>query len=103
MLHLILKRENEEKAELVHLIGVATTKKDLLGLDSHHVPASTWAIFTVTSNPEKIQEVWGRIYSEWFPSSHYQVVEGPEILFTESKDTNKPNYESEIWIPVEKK
>jgi AraC family transcriptional regulator len=98
----IRERENEEKAELDHLIGVATTKKDLLGLDSLHVAASTWVIFTVLGNPANIQEVWGRIYTEWFPSSNYQVVEGSEILFTD-RDSSSPNYKSEIWIPVEKK
>jgi len=98
----IMERENEEKAELDHLIGVATTKKDLLGLGSLHVAATTWAIFTVLGNPANIQEIWGRIYTEWFPSSNYQVVEGPEILFTDW-DTNGSNYKGEIWIPVEKK
>ncbi|GGD72598.1 AraC family transcriptional regulator [Paenibacillus nasutitermitis] len=98
----ISERENEEKAELDHLIGVATTKKDLLGLASLDVAASAWAIFTVLGNPTNIQEVWGRIYAEWFPSSNYQVVEGPEILFTD-RDTKSPDNKSEIWIPVENK
>ncbi|NOU75481.1 helix-turn-helix domain-containing protein [Paenibacillus sp. LMG 31458] len=97
------ERENEEKAKLDHLIGVATTKKDLLGLDSIDVAPSTWAIFTVLGSPRRIQEVWGQIYAEWFPSSNYQVVEGPEILFTENKDTGNTGYKSEIWIPVYKR
>lgn len=96
------ERENEEKAKLDHLIGVATTKKDLLGLDSIDVAPSTWAIFPVLGSPGRIQEVWGQIYAEWFPSSNYQVVEGPEILFTENKNTGSPGYKSEIWIPVYK-
>ncbi|WP_059106221.1 AraC family transcriptional regulator [Shouchella shacheensis] len=93
----------EEKGELDHLIGVATTKEDVLDLDSHHVPACTWAIFTVVGNfPVETQNVWGRIYSEWLPSSDYQVVNGPEILWTEGEDTADPDYKSEIWIPVTK-
>ncbi|KOR89353.1 AraC family transcriptional regulator [Paenibacillus solani] len=97
----IRERENEVKAKLDHLIGVATTKKDLMGLASLNVPPSLWAIFAVNGNLSDIQEVWGQIYAEWFPSSNYQVVEGPEILFIDKKNsgTNK----SEIWIPVEKK
>ncbi|WP_135555290.1 AraC family transcriptional regulator [Paenibacillus cymbidii] len=98
----IWERENEEKAELDHLIGTATTKNDLLDLDSLHVAASTWAIFTVFGIPADIQEVWGQIYAEWFPSSNYQLAEGPEILFTD-RNSIGPNYKSEIWIPVEKK
>jgi len=98
----MMERENEEEAELDHLIGVATTKEDLLGLSSLHVAASTWAIFTVFGNPACIQDTWGHIYSEWFPSSNYQVVKGPEILFTD-RNANSSNHKGEIWIPVETK
>lgn len=97
----IMERDNEEKAVLDHLIGVATKKKDLLGLGFLNISASHWAIFSVQGNSADIQEVWGRIYSEWFPSSNYQVVEGPEILFTD-RSIHSPNGKSEIWIPVEK-
>lgn len=45
----------------------------------------------------------GRIYSEWFQSSNYEQVEGPEILWNESKDVTSPTFKSEIWIPVMKK
>ena len=50
--------------------------------------------------PETLQQVWGRIYSEWFPSASYEVAEGPEILWNEGKDVSAPNFRSEIWIPV---
>ncbi|MNU11032.1 Bacterial transcription activator, effector binding domain [compost metagenome] len=50
--------------------------------------------------PDALQNVWGRIYSEWFPASSYQQAEGPEMLWNESKDTSSPKYRSEIWIPV---
>ncbi|NLO60724.1 MAG: AraC family transcriptional regulator, partial [Spirochaetales bacterium] len=46
---------------------------------------------------------WGRVYSEWLPSSGYEAVAGPEILWNESPDTENPKYRSEIWIPVKKK
>jgi AraC family transcriptional regulator len=50
-----------------------------------------------------LQDVWGRIYSEWLPASGYEAAEGPEILWFEGKDTVKPNFRSEIWLPVLKK
>jgi AraC family transcriptional regulator len=53
--------------------------------------------------PEALQEVWGRIYSEWFPSSAYEQIEGPEILWNESTNFSSPTFRSEIWIPVLKK
>ncbi|MEC0076095.1 AraC family transcriptional regulator [Bacillus anthracis] len=94
----------EEKGELDHYIGVATTKDCPEQFKQLEVAASTWAIFeAVGPFPETLQNVWGRIYSEWFPSSNYELAEGPEILWNEQKDISSPNFKSEIWIPVLKK
>ncbi|QKE75278.1 AraC family transcriptional regulator [Arthrobacter citreus] len=94
----------EEKGELDHYIGVATTNKCPDEFIQLEVTASTWAVFEAVGKfPEALQEVWGRIYSEWFPSSNYQQVEGPEILWNEHKDITSPTFKSEIWIPISKK
>lgn len=45
---------------------------------------------------QQVEETWKRIYSEWLPSSSYELAEGPEMLV--SKDQK-----SEIWIAVRKK
>lgn len=94
----------EEKGELDHYIGVATTQECPDNLAKLDVFASTWAVFeSVGPFPETLQNVWGRIYSEWFPASNYEIAEGPEILWNEQKDVTLPNFKSEIWIPVLKK
>nr|WP_251025747.1 AraC family transcriptional regulator [Bacillus sp. ISL-47] len=94
----------EEKGELDHYIGAATTKECPENLAMLEVPASTWAVFqAVGPFPETLQNVWGSIYSEWFPASNYEQREGPEILWNENKDTGSPTFKSEIWIPVLKK
>jgi AraC family transcriptional regulator len=94
----------QEKGDLDHYIGVATNRECPDKLSELKVSASTWAVFEVIGPfPDTLQNVWGRIYSEWFPSSSYEQAEGPEILWNESKDTSSPNYKSEIWIPVIKK
>ncbi|HFJ9420660.1 TPA: GyrI-like domain-containing protein [Bacillus paranthracis] len=94
----------EEKGELDHYIGVATMKDCPEQFAQLEVAASTWAIFeAVGPFPDALQNVWGRIYSEWFPSSNYELAEGPEILWNEQKDISSPNFKSEIWIPVLKK
>jgi AraC family transcriptional regulator len=94
----------EEKGELDHYIGVATTKECPDHLTQLEIPASTWAVFeAVGPFPDTLQNVWGRIYSEWFPSSNYEQLEGPEILWNEHKDVTSPTFKSEIWIPVLKK
>ncbi|MEC2278765.1 AraC family transcriptional regulator [Bacillus velezensis] len=94
----------EENGELDHYIGAATTKHCPNHLSQLEVPASTWAVFEAAGSfPNALQEVWGRIYSEWFPSSHYEQIEGPEILWNEHKDVTSPSFKSEIWIPISKK
>ncbi|SEN22045.1 AraC family transcriptional regulator [Lihuaxuella thermophila] len=94
----------EEKGELDHYIGVATTKECPGNLAKLEVPASTWAVFeAVGPFPDTLQDVWGRIYAEWFPSSNYELAEGPEILWNENQDVTSPTFKSEIWIPVVKK
>jgi AraC family transcriptional regulator len=93
----------EEKGELDHYIGVATTRECPGHYSSLEVSGSTWAVFTAVGPfPGTLQEIWGRIYSEWFPSSGYEQVKGPEILWNASKDTASPAFKSEIWIPVAK-
>jgi AraC family transcriptional regulator len=93
-----------EGGELDHYIGVATVEAPSGKWQALPVASSTWAVFTAIGTfPEALQNVWGRIYSEWFAMSGYELSEGPEILWNESKDTTLPNYRSEIWIPVIKK
>ncbi len=94
----------EEKGELDHYIGAATTKTCPDNLTKLEVPALSWAVFeAIGPFPDTLQDVWGRIYSEWFPSSIYEQVAGPELLWNENKDVASQTFKSEIWIPVLKK
>ncbi|MED4753719.1 AraC family transcriptional regulator [Brevibacillus choshinensis] len=94
----------EEKGEFDHYIGVATTADCPPHLTLYEVPAITWAVFeSVGPFPETLQNIWGRIYSEWFPSSLYEIAQGPEILWNEHKDVTSPTFRSELWIPVVKR
>ncbi len=93
-----------EHGELDHYIGAATTLECPDNLTQLEVSASTWAVFeAVGPFPDTLQNVLGRIYSEWFPSTSYEQAEGPEILWNESKDITSPTFKSEIWIPILKK
>ena len=90
--------------ELDHYIGVATTKDEQAGPARLDVRPSTWAVFeSVGPFPQTLQNIWGRIYSEWFPLSGYESIPGPEILWNEGKDVESPTFRSEIWIPVRKR
>lgn len=67
------------------------------------VPTLTWAVFL---EPQcEMQILWRRIYSEWFPTSEYEQVEGPgfEMYYGYGRDGIGPYGVGEIWIPVKKK
>jgi AraC family transcriptional regulator len=92
-----------EGSELDQYLGVATTKPVPNDYDILQVRASTWAVFSAIGVfPNALQETWAKIYGEWLPTSGYELIEGPEILWNESPDTSKADYKSEIWIPVRK-
>lgn len=93
-----------DNGQLDHYIGAATTKACPDHLASLEVQASTWAVFTAVGPfPDTLQNIWGRIFAEWFPSFGYELADGPEILWNEQKDVSSPTFASEIWIPVTKR
>ena len=95
----------KEEGYLTHLIGVLTTKNEISHLlEKVPVPAYTWAVFPNQGPfPSTLQETMARVYSEWLPSSSYEVINAPSFSFTKM-DTNKKDYAySEVWIPVKKK
>lgn len=69
------------------------------------VPKRTWAVFeghgTMPDNLI-IHDIWRRIYSEWFPSSGFEQVEGPCIEKNFWNDEKQSGYRCEVWIPVKK-
>lgn len=90
-----------EGSELDQYMGVATTKSAPPHYDALPVEPSAWAVFTAVGPfPKALQNVWAGIYAEWFPTSGYELTRGPEILWNEGPDTSKPDFRSEIWIPV---
>ncbi|MCR8645924.1 effector binding domain-containing protein [Paenibacillus sp. N1-5-1-14] len=74
------------------------------GFELIQIPAATWAVFTSTGPmPGAIQEVWGRIYQEWFPTTGYEQAEGPDFELYPLGNTMSEDYCCEVWIPIVKK
>lgn len=68
------------------------------------IQAHTWVIFEITGPmPTAMAEVWGRIFTEWFPTSGYEHAQAPEVEWYSNGDLTAPDYKSEIWIPIIKK
>jgi AraC family transcriptional regulator len=67
------------------------------------VPGLTWAIFPsekhqMHQTTEITQDIWKRIYSEWFPTSGYEHADAPE--FEMYYKVGEDQYIVEVWIPV---
>ncbi|MFC5703270.1 GyrI-like domain-containing protein [Cohnella faecalis] len=94
----------EEKGNLTHMIGFATTKENTFDdLEQLSIEESLWAIFPNQGPfPVTLQETTAKIYSEWLPSSGYEAADIPGISFTKHNGTSENVY-SEIWMPVRKK
>ena len=91
----------EEKGYLTHMIGFATTKENTFDdLEQLSIEESLWAIFPNQGPfPATLQETTAKIYSEWLPSSGYEVADIPGFSFTKYNGTSENVY-SEIWMPV---
>lgn len=78
-------------------------------LDVQDIPEHLWAIFPCKGTmPLPLQEVNKRIFSEWLPTSQYEIAEGYNIEYYSDPDNFKtgmqdPEYYAEVWIPVKEK
>ncbi|MCL2694130.1 MAG: AraC family transcriptional regulator [Oscillospiraceae bacterium] len=94
-----------EGTELDYFVGIVADKllpeRLMKRYDVLPAKASKWAVFTsVGKHPDAAQETWARIADTWFPSSEYEMTGEPEITWYESYDFSKPDFKTEIWIPV---
>lgn len=88
-----------------YAIGIETDENEVpTGYTIIDIPGGTWAVFKcIGSMPKAIQNMWRRIYSEFFPQSDYEPVQGIDFEYYTQGDNSKDNYISEIWLPVNKK
>ena len=90
-----------EGSSVDHYIGAASTRDVPPGLACLEVRACEWAVFdTEGPFPKTMQDVWARIFTEWFPSSGYQHAGGPELVWSEHRDITSATFRNQIWIPV---
>ena len=66
------------------------------------VPALTWAVFTFPGSACTMEEFRRRIWREWFPTSEYEQVKGPEFEMYYGQASHN-NRLCEVWVPVRKK
>lgn len=64
------------------------------------VPSHMWVIFDVPNG--EMQTLWKRIFTEWFPTSEYEAVEGIQFEMYYGLAKHQNGF-GEIWVPVKKK
>ena len=98
--------ENNDSAE--YMIAVASTLPASGNLKEHIIPAHTWAIFSGKNffaedyaDAESSVKFEERIYSEWLPTSGYEIADSVDIhlIFSTEDLSNAP---FERWLPVKK-
>lgn len=92
---------NFESNQFDYYIGVVSNQKADEGMSELTIEKQVWAIFECVGL-NTIQTTWKRIFTEWFPSSEYEITEAPEIEWYPDSDSNTDEYKTEIWIPVRK-
>jgi AraC family transcriptional regulator len=95
---------NPEGENFDYYITTGSNQEIPEDLEQLIVPAGCYAIFEcVGKMPEGQQNMWKRIFTEWFSKSGYDMAEGPQIEWYSEGDMSSEEYYSEIWIPVSKK
>lgn len=94
----------EDATEFRYAIGVEANSPAPDGYEVITFPAATWAVFQcIGAVPDSVQDLWKRIYSEFFPQSDYQPAGGIDFEYYPQGDNSRADYVSEIWLPVRKK
>lgn len=71
------------------------------GFEVYDIPALTWAVFDATGTmPDAIQQLWHRVFAEFFPTSGYQPLGNYDLELYSDGAMNAPDYHSEIWVAV---
>lgn len=95
---------NMEEKAFDYYIATGSGKEVPEDMEEIIIPAGTYAIFECIGRmPEGQQNVWKRIFTEWFPLSGYDMADGPQLEWYSMEDMDSDDYRSEIWIPVHKK
>ena len=88
------------------ICNLKTPLSDTAGYTVVDVPAATWAIFvnephSIEASTKEIQELISRVYTDWLPTSSYEIVPGFE--FEMYYNTADGKYYEEAWLRVEPK
>jgi AraC family transcriptional regulator len=87
---------NEEFDYIMAVVSDQTPPKGMTSLD---FPPTMWAVFDIDGPPERLQEIWKRLYTEWVPTSAYELAHLPAIECYLPREAHR----NELWVPIMKK
>ena len=95
--------QDPSKRDFYYWIGIESPRDCAdLGLESHLVPASQWAVFECHGKvPDSIVQAEMYAFTEWLPASGYIHANAPELEVypPESDGSSEDNY-CEFWLPI---
>lgn len=86
--------------------AVAVTDFDFVpdGMETLEIQEGLYAAFNYKGNQIDAAKYFRKIYTEWLPSSGYELENRPQFeILGEKYKNNNPDSEEEIWIPIKKK
>lgn len=86
--------------------AVAVSSFDFIpeGMETVEIQEGLYAVFKYKGDQSSAASFFNSIYTEWLPSSDYELDNRPQFeILGEKYKNNDPNSEEEIWIPVKQK
>lgn len=79
-----------------YILSVVSAHEPSAGMIKRDFPAATWAVFEAEGPPDSLVEIWKRLYTEWVPTSGYDLAYLPAIECYLPPEENR----NELWVPV---
>jgi AraC family transcriptional regulator len=74
------------------------------GMETLEIQEGLYAVFNYKGDQSNFAAFFKSIYTEWLPSSDYELGNHPQFeVLGEKYKNNDPNSEEEIWIPIKRK
>jgi AraC family transcriptional regulator len=82
-------------------VAVSTFDAVPVGMETLEIQEGLYAVFNYKGNQSNVAAFFSSIYTEWLPSSNYELGNHPQFeILGEKYKNNDPNSEEEIWIPI---
>lgn len=92
----------DENTNFSYIAGVEVSGFEAIpeGLATRIVPEGTYAVFTHKGPVSELAKTYNYIYSEWLPSSQYELAAHDDFEYYDSRFNNSENSEMDIYIPL---